>query len=172
MEAFATSALPIVRGASWTTDGRSSRPPQRSGVAAAAGARGRDGSGGALCVCPCAPQTGLVLWPHHEPDGGRRGRFRKAMPMAARFAQGDRRRGERMVQSDHGPGLPQTGEVPRINPNPISDVVVPARLRQPGWMPAIFWLLGLASVVIALYAFARFRASAAQPISVIGYFAS
>ena len=38
-----------------------------------------------------------------------------------------------------------------MNPDPISDVV--AFLRQPGWTTAIFWLLALASVVIAVYAF-------------------
>jgi len=38
-----------------------------------------------------------------------------------------------------------------MNPDPISDVV--AFLRQPAWTTAIFWLLGLASVVIAIYAF-------------------
>src|SRR6516162_2969497 len=38
-----------------------------------------------------------------------------------------------------------------MNPDPISDVV--AFLRQPAWTAAIFWLLGLASVVIAIYAF-------------------
>ena len=38
-----------------------------------------------------------------------------------------------------------------MNPDPISDVV--DFLLQPGWTTAIFWLLGLASVVIAIYAF-------------------
>src|SRR5207253_4524868 len=38
-----------------------------------------------------------------------------------------------------------------MNPDPISDVV--AFLRQPGWTTAIFWLLALASVIIAVYAF-------------------
>jgi uncharacterized membrane protein YphA (DoxX/SURF4 family) len=38
-----------------------------------------------------------------------------------------------------------------MNPNPISDVV--AFLLQPAWTTAVFWLLGLASVVIAVYAF-------------------
>jgi len=38
-----------------------------------------------------------------------------------------------------------------MNPDPISDVA--AFLRQPAWTTAIFWLLGLASVVIAIYAF-------------------
>jgi uncharacterized membrane protein YphA (DoxX/SURF4 family) len=38
-----------------------------------------------------------------------------------------------------------------MNPDPISDVV--AFLRQPALTTAIFWLLGLASVVIAIYAF-------------------
>ena len=38
-----------------------------------------------------------------------------------------------------------------MNPDPISDVV--AFLRQPAWTTAIFWLLGLASVVIAIYVF-------------------
>jgi hypothetical protein len=38
-----------------------------------------------------------------------------------------------------------------MNPNPISDVL--DFLRQPVWTTAIFWLLGLASVVIAIYAF-------------------
>ena len=38
-----------------------------------------------------------------------------------------------------------------MNPNPISDVV--DFLRQPAWTTGIFWLLGLASLVIAVYAF-------------------
>jgi uncharacterized membrane protein YphA (DoxX/SURF4 family) len=38
-----------------------------------------------------------------------------------------------------------------MNPDPISDVV--AFLRQPALTTAIFWLLGLASVFIAIYAF-------------------
>ena len=38
-----------------------------------------------------------------------------------------------------------------MNPDPISDVV--AYLRQPAWTTGIFWLLGLASVLIAIYAF-------------------
>jgi hypothetical protein len=38
-----------------------------------------------------------------------------------------------------------------MNPNPISDVV--AFLLQPAWTTAIFWLLCLASVAIAVYAF-------------------
>ena len=38
-----------------------------------------------------------------------------------------------------------------MNPDPISDVV--DFLLQPGWTTAIFWLLSLASVVIAIYAF-------------------
>jgi uncharacterized membrane protein YphA (DoxX/SURF4 family) len=45
-----------------------------------------------------------------------------------------------------------------MNPNPISDVVdfllnSPSFFRQPAWTTGIFWLLGLASIVIALYAF-------------------
>jgi hypothetical protein len=45
-----------------------------------------------------------------------------------------------------------------MNPNPISDVVdfllsSPSFFRQPVWTTGIFWLLGLASIVIALYAF-------------------
>jgi uncharacterized membrane protein YphA (DoxX/SURF4 family) len=45
-----------------------------------------------------------------------------------------------------------------MNPNPISDVVdfllsSPSFFRQPVWATGIFWLLGLASIVIALYAF-------------------
>ena len=38
-----------------------------------------------------------------------------------------------------------------MNPDPISDVV--AFLQQPGWTTGIFWLLALASVAIAVYAF-------------------
>jgi uncharacterized membrane protein YphA (DoxX/SURF4 family) len=38
-----------------------------------------------------------------------------------------------------------------MNPDPISDVV--NFLLQPAWTTAIFWLLGLASLVIAIYAF-------------------
>src|SRR5271165_1251038 len=38
-----------------------------------------------------------------------------------------------------------------MNPDPISDVV--AFLRQPAWTTGIFWLLGLASIAIAVYAF-------------------
>jgi uncharacterized membrane protein YphA (DoxX/SURF4 family) len=38
-----------------------------------------------------------------------------------------------------------------MNPDPISDVV--AFLRQPGWTTVVFWLLALASVAIAVYAF-------------------
>src|SRR6184192_81563 len=38
-----------------------------------------------------------------------------------------------------------------MNPDPISDVV--AFLRQPGLTTGVFWLLALASVVIAVYAF-------------------
>jgi len=38
-----------------------------------------------------------------------------------------------------------------MNPDPISDVV--NFLLQPAWTTAVFWLLGLASVVIAIYAF-------------------
>jgi uncharacterized membrane protein YphA (DoxX/SURF4 family) len=38
-----------------------------------------------------------------------------------------------------------------MNPDPISDVL--EFLRQPAWTTGIFWLLGLASVVIAVYAF-------------------
>ena len=38
-----------------------------------------------------------------------------------------------------------------MNPDPISDVL--DFLRQPAWTTTIFWLLGLASVVIAIYAF-------------------
>jgi len=45
-----------------------------------------------------------------------------------------------------------------VNPNPLSDVVdfllsSPSFFRQPAWTTGIFWLLGLASIVIALYAF-------------------
>ncbi len=39
-----------------------------------------------------------------------------------------------------------------MNPNPISDVV--AFLLQPAWTTAIFWLLVLASIIVAVYAFA------------------
>jgi uncharacterized membrane protein YphA (DoxX/SURF4 family) len=39
-----------------------------------------------------------------------------------------------------------------MNPDPISDVV--DFLRHPAWTTGVFWFLGLASVVIALYAFA------------------
>jgi uncharacterized membrane protein YphA (DoxX/SURF4 family) len=38
-----------------------------------------------------------------------------------------------------------------MNPDPISDVV--AFLQQPAWTTGVFWLLGVASVVIAVYAF-------------------
>jgi len=38
-----------------------------------------------------------------------------------------------------------------MNPDPISGVV--AFLRQPAWTTGIFWLLGLASIAIAVYAF-------------------
>jgi len=38
-----------------------------------------------------------------------------------------------------------------MNHNPISDVV--DFLLQPGWTTAIFWLLGLASIAIALYVY-------------------
>jgi hypothetical protein len=38
-----------------------------------------------------------------------------------------------------------------MNPDPISDVV--DFLLQPAWTTGIFWVLGLASVVIAVYAF-------------------
>jgi uncharacterized membrane protein YphA (DoxX/SURF4 family) len=38
-----------------------------------------------------------------------------------------------------------------MNPNPISDVI--DFLLQPAWTTWIFWLLGLASLVIAIYAF-------------------
>src|SRR5438067_8424032 len=38
-----------------------------------------------------------------------------------------------------------------MNPDPLSDAV--AFLLQPAWTTGIFWLLGLASIVIALYAF-------------------
>jgi uncharacterized membrane protein YphA (DoxX/SURF4 family) len=38
-----------------------------------------------------------------------------------------------------------------MNPNPISDVV--AFLLQPAWTTGVFWLLGLASIAIAVYAF-------------------
>jgi hypothetical protein len=45
-----------------------------------------------------------------------------------------------------------------MNPNPLSDVVdflrnSPSFFGQPVWTTGIFWLLGLASIVIALYAF-------------------
>ena len=39
-----------------------------------------------------------------------------------------------------------------MNPDPITDVV--EFLRQPAWTTGIFWLLGLASLAIAVYAFA------------------
>jgi len=39
-----------------------------------------------------------------------------------------------------------------MNPDPITDVV--QFLRQPAWTTGIFWLLGLASLAIAVYAFA------------------
>jgi len=38
-----------------------------------------------------------------------------------------------------------------MNPNPISDVI--DFLRQPAWTTAVFWLLGIGSVAIAIYAF-------------------
>jgi uncharacterized membrane protein YphA (DoxX/SURF4 family) len=38
-----------------------------------------------------------------------------------------------------------------MNPDPISDVV--EFLQQPAWTTAIFWLLGIGSVAIAIYAF-------------------
>jgi uncharacterized membrane protein YphA (DoxX/SURF4 family) len=38
-----------------------------------------------------------------------------------------------------------------MNPNPISDVI--AFLLQPAWTTGVFWLLVLASIVIAVYAF-------------------
>src|SRR5712672_3042349 len=38
-----------------------------------------------------------------------------------------------------------------MNHNPISDVI--DFLQQPGWTTAIFWLLGLASIAIALYVY-------------------
>ena len=45
-----------------------------------------------------------------------------------------------------------------MNPNPFSDVVdflrnSPSFFGQPVWTTGIFWLLGLASIIIALYAF-------------------
>src|SRR5207253_6096392 len=39
-----------------------------------------------------------------------------------------------------------------MNPDPLSDAV--AFLLQPAWTTGVFWLLGLASIAIALYAFA------------------
>jgi uncharacterized membrane protein YphA (DoxX/SURF4 family) len=39
-----------------------------------------------------------------------------------------------------------------MNPDPITDVL--DFLRHPAWTTGVFWFLGLASVVIALYAFA------------------
>src|SRR6516164_4751973 len=39
-----------------------------------------------------------------------------------------------------------------MNPNPITDVI--DFLLQPAWTTGIFWVLGLASVAIAVYAFA------------------
>ncbi len=42
-----------------------------------------------------------------------------------------------------------------MNPDPISDVV--AFLLQPAWTTGIFWLLALASVAIAVYAFSTIR---------------
>ena len=41
-----------------------------------------------------------------------------------------------------------------MNPNPLSDVL--AFLTQPAWTTAVFWLLILASIAIAAYAFATF----------------
>ena len=39
--------------------------------------------------------------------------------------------------------------------NPLSDVV--DFLQQPGWTTIVFWVLLLASIVIAIYAFAAIR---------------
>ena len=39
-----------------------------------------------------------------------------------------------------------------MNPNPASDIV--GFLTQPGWLTAVFWLLLVASIAIALFALA------------------
>ena len=38
-----------------------------------------------------------------------------------------------------------------VNANPVSDVI--AFLLQPAWTTVVFWLLVLASIAIAIYAF-------------------
>lgn len=50
-----------------------------------------------------------------------------------------------------GPLLTKGEEVRRRNPDSITDVL--ESLLQPGWTTGIFWLLGLASLAIAVYAF-------------------
>ena len=42
-----------------------------------------------------------------------------------------------------------------MNHNPISDVI--GFLQQPGWTTVIFWILVVASIVIAVYAFSTIR---------------
>ena len=59
-----------------------------------------------------------------------------------------------------------------MNPNPISDAL--AFLLQPTGTTGIFWLLVLASIVIAVYALSTVpgQRSAAQRMLAIGAFAS